>query len=79
MLSHPIVEFFITLEMRTEYQMSGSSPVTSREKGGLQERRMELQPFSTLTSPTGASRPAVVTIKECNHIACKHPYNKDSI
>ena len=50
-------QLYFILEMRTVYQMSGSTPVTSREKGGLQERRMESRPFSTLTPPTGASSP----------------------
>ncbi|CAI8013979.1 hypothetical protein GBAR_LOCUS8792, partial [Geodia barretti] len=38
--------------MRTEYQISGSTPVTSRENGALHEMVTELALLVALNSPT---------------------------
>ena len=41
--------------MRTEYQISGSTPVTSRENGALHEMVTELALLVTIKSPTADS------------------------
>ncbi|CAI8008563.1 hypothetical protein GBAR_LOCUS5863 [Geodia barretti] len=45
--------------MRTEYQISGSTPVTSRENGALHEMVTELALLITLISPTADSGPKI--------------------
>ena len=43
--------------MRTEYQISGSTPVTSRENGALHKMVTELALLVTIKSPTADSGP----------------------
>ncbi|CAI8047494.1 hypothetical protein GBAR_LOCUS26248, partial [Geodia barretti] len=42
--------------MRTEYQISGSTPVTSRENGALHEMVTELALLVALNSPTADTK-----------------------
>lgn len=47
----------VTFKTSTQYQRSGSTPVISREKEGIQVRRMDVCLGHTLRWPTAAKRP----------------------
>ena len=49
----------VTLWMRTEYHMSGSTSVTSREKGAIHKILTEVPYFAAFTFATAATLPIV--------------------
>ena len=57
----------VTLWMRTEYHMSGSTSVTSREKGAIQDTVIVVALLLTSNSPTAESVPIENKVNPCAH------------
>ncbi|CAI8033361.1 hypothetical protein GBAR_LOCUS18820, partial [Geodia barretti] len=70
--------------MRTEYQISGSTPVTSRENGALHEMVTESALLVALKSPTADTNTlngqcGIVTLRKGDTKYHRHTLNSGSI